>query len=109
MADCGVGYRAEPLHVNSVRAGYLDLDGCAIVDLLPRYCILTLCPFRYSHQHQRSDFIISSSFIPTCAECSTTYTRPGVTSVRGETSIAFCQSCHRKMSMIAHHAMTATW
>lgn len=25
------------MHANSVRAGYLDLDGCTIVDLLPRY------------------------------------------------------------------------
>lgn len=24
------------MHVNSVRAGYLDLDGCTVVDLLPR-------------------------------------------------------------------------
>ncbi|KAF2650341.1 hypothetical protein K491DRAFT_697336 [Lophiostoma macrostomum CBS 122681] len=69
-----IGYRPEPLHVNSIRAGYLDLVGCAIVDLLP------------------------SSFIPTCADCSTTYARPGVTSGRGEVSIAFCRSCHRKMT-----------
>ena len=25
------------MHVNSVRAGYLDLDGCTVVDMLPRY------------------------------------------------------------------------
>ena len=25
------------MHANSVRAGYLDLDGCTVVDLLPRY------------------------------------------------------------------------
>lgn len=27
----------DTMHVNSVRAGYLDLDGCTVVDLLPRY------------------------------------------------------------------------
>jgi len=31
------GYRRELMHANSVRAGYLDLDGCTVVDLLPRY------------------------------------------------------------------------
>ena len=36
FTDRLVGYRSEPLHSNSVRAGYLDLDGCTIVDLLPR-------------------------------------------------------------------------
>jgi hypothetical protein len=24
------------IHQNSVRAGYLDLDGCTVVDMLPR-------------------------------------------------------------------------
>ena len=24
------------MHVNSVRAGYLDLEGCTVVDMLPR-------------------------------------------------------------------------
>lgn len=27
------------IHVNSSRAGYLDLDGCTIVDMLPRQVI----------------------------------------------------------------------
>lgn len=31
-----VGFRADLIHVNSVRAGYLDLEGCTVVDLLPR-------------------------------------------------------------------------
>lgn len=37
---CGIifaiGFRTELMHSNSVRAGYFDLDGCTIVDLLPR-------------------------------------------------------------------------
>ena len=31
-----VGYRKELMHANSVRAGYLDLEGCTVSDLLPR-------------------------------------------------------------------------
>ena len=32
----GVGYRRELMHVNCVRAGYLDLEGCTVLDMLPR-------------------------------------------------------------------------
>ena len=70
-----VGYRRELMHANSFRAGYLDLEGCTVVDMLP------------------------SNFLPTCSECSTTYASPGVVSVRGESSMAVCRECHRKMSM----------
>ena len=35
MSFC-LGYRRELMHANSVRAGYLDLDGCTITDMLPR-------------------------------------------------------------------------
>jgi uncharacterized CHY-type Zn-finger protein len=67
-------YRSEPMHTNSIRAGFLDLDGCTVVDLLP------------------------SHFQPTCSECSTTFAKPGVVSVRGETSMAMCRECHKKMT-----------
>ncbi|KAK4692576.1 hypothetical protein P7C71_g4655, partial [Lecanoromycetidae sp. Uapishka_2] len=30
-----IGLRRELMHANSVRAGYLDLDGCTVVDMLP--------------------------------------------------------------------------
>ena len=70
-----VCYRRELMHANSFRAGYLDLEGCTVVDMLP------------------------SNFLPTCSECSTTYASPGVVSVRGESSMAVCRECHRKMSM----------
>ncbi|KAF2870372.1 hypothetical protein BDV95DRAFT_79771 [Massariosphaeria phaeospora] len=69
-----VGYRSRLMHINSVRAGYLDLDGCTVVDMLP------------------------SSFIPTCADCSTQYPANGIVSVRGDTPMAFCRECHRKMT-----------
>lgn len=29
-------FRRELIHANAVRAGYLDLDGCTVVDMLPR-------------------------------------------------------------------------
>ena len=70
-----VGYRRELMHANSFRTGYLDLEGCTVVDMLP------------------------SNFLPTCSECSTTYASPGVVSVRGESLMAVCRECHRKMSM----------
>ena len=69
-----VSYRSELMHANSVRAGFLDLDGCTIMDLLP------------------------SRFIPTCSECSTDYSAPGLVSVRGDTTLSMCRECHRKMS-----------
>ena len=70
-----VGFRRELMHANSFRAGYLDLEGCTVVDMLP------------------------SNFLPTCSEYSTVYASPGVVSVRGESSMAVCRECHRKMSM----------
>lgn len=69
-----VGFRADLMHINAARAGYLDLDGCTVVDMLP------------------------SNFLPTCAECSSQLPAPGVVSVRGESTMAICRECHRKMS-----------
>ncbi|KAL8850764.1 MAG: hypothetical protein Q9221_004332 [Calogaya cf. arnoldii] len=72
---CSVSFRCEPMHMNSVRAGYLDLTGCTISDMLP------------------------SAFTPTCATCSTAVPAPGVVSVRGDaTSIAICRECHGRLS-----------
>ncbi|KAL2857985.1 hypothetical protein BJY01DRAFT_230832 [Aspergillus pseudoustus] len=68
-----LGFRRLFMHPNANRAGYLDLDGCTVVDLLP------------------------SGFIPTCAECSTSFPGPGVVAVRGESALANCRQCHRKM------------
>ncbi|PYH45086.1 uncharacterized protein BP01DRAFT_357007 [Aspergillus saccharolyticus JOP 1030-1] len=68
-----MGFRRQLMHPTATRAGYLDLDGCTVVDLLP------------------------SSFIPTCAECSTSFPTPGVVAVRGESATANCRQCHRKM------------
>ena len=35
-SSLSINFRRELIHANSVRAGYLDLDGCTIVDMLPR-------------------------------------------------------------------------
>ncbi|PWY91911.1 CHY zinc finger domain protein [Aspergillus sclerotioniger CBS 115572] len=68
-----LGFRRQLMHPSATRAGYLDLDGCTVIDLLP------------------------SSFIPTCAECSTGFPAPGIVAVRGESAMANCRQCHRKM------------
>ncbi|KAL8960480.1 MAG: hypothetical protein Q9193_002824 [Seirophora villosa] len=81
-ADCSkcaqpfsVTYRPVLMHANSVRAGYLDLTGCTISDMLP------------------------STFVPTCSTCSTAVPSPGVVSVRGDAaSIAVCRDCHRRLT-----------
>ena len=74
-AGLAASFHAEPLHANSIRAGHLDVTSCTIADMLP------------------------STFTPTCSECSTTYpTPPGVISVRGDTTLTVCRSCHRKMT-----------
>ena len=67
------GFRQDLIHVNSSRAGYIDLDGCTPTDMLP------------------------STFTPTCSECSTPY-KTGCVSVRGESTLAICRECHRKMT-----------
>ncbi|EPS33941.1 hypothetical protein PDE_08903 [Penicillium oxalicum 114-2] len=68
-----LGFRKQLMHSHANRAGYLDLDGCTVLDMLP------------------------SNFIPTCSDCSTPYHAPGVSAVRGESAMAICRHCHRKM------------
>jgi uncharacterized CHY-type Zn-finger protein len=69
-----IGFRGDLIHSNAVRAGFLDLEGCTVVDMLP------------------------SSFLPTCSSCSTTYPLPGIVSVRGETVSNVCRECHQKFT-----------
>ena len=35
-SSLSIGFRKELMHQNSVRAGYLDLNGCTVLDMLPR-------------------------------------------------------------------------
>lgn len=60
------------VHENSTRAGFIDLSGCKVADMLP------------------------STFVPTCARCSTD--SPGLVSVRGETMTNVCRECHGKFT-----------
>ncbi|EXJ61393.1 uncharacterized protein A1O5_11707 [Cladophialophora psammophila CBS 110553] len=74
-----VSYTPNALHANTVRAGTIEITGCTITDLLP------------------------SVFQPTCASCSTTFpVPPGMVSVRGDTPIQVCRSCHAKMTFTIH-------
>jgi hypothetical protein len=78
----------DMMHANCVRAGYLDLDGCIVIDMLPRFGF-SLIPFM---AYERS------YFTPTCTECSMPHPPPGVVSVRGESTLAICRECHKRMS-----------
>ncbi|KAJ5773162.1 Zinc finger CCCH-type [Penicillium paradoxum] len=71
--NMSVAFRKQLMHSHANRAGYLDLDGCTIGDML------------------------LSDFIPTCSECSTAHPAPGVPAVRGESAMSICRQCHRKM------------
>lgn len=65
-------FRAQLIHAHSVRAGFLDLAGCKVADMLP------------------------STFVPTCGRCSTS--APGIVSVRGESMTNVCRECHGKFT-----------
>jgi hypothetical protein len=42
--------------------------------------------------------VFCSNFTPTCSECSTSHPAPGIVSVRGESTMAMCRECHKRMS-----------
>ncbi|KAI0183787.1 hypothetical protein EV127DRAFT_446042 [Xylaria flabelliformis] len=73
---CGTGltakFRQEMIHQNSTRGGFIDVTGCTVSDMLP------------------------STFIPTCAKCSTP--SQGLVSVRGEAVTNVCRECHGRFT-----------
>ncbi|KAK3316073.1 hypothetical protein B0H66DRAFT_276606 [Apodospora peruviana] len=70
-----VKFRAELVHVYSIRAGFIDVNGCTVADMLP------------------------SIFVPTCGKCSTPFpSSPGLSSVRGETTTNVCRECHSRFT-----------
>ncbi|KAI8275697.1 hypothetical protein K4K60_008428 [Colletotrichum sp. SAR11_57] len=73
---CAAGFaaqfRQQLVHANSTRAGFLDLTGCTVVDMLP------------------------STFVPVCAKCSTQ--SQGLVSVRGDATTNVCRTCHGKFT-----------
>lgn len=70
-----VKFRKELVHMASTRAGFIDIVGCSVQDMLP------------------------SIFIPTCGKCSTSFpATPGLSSVRGETTTNVCRECHSRFT-----------
>ncbi|KAM7204935.1 hypothetical protein V8F20_003397 [Naviculisporaceae sp. PSN 640] len=70
-----VKFRKELVHMASTRAGFIDVVGCSVQDMLP------------------------SIFIPTCGKCSTSFpATPGLSSVRGETTTNVCRECHSRFT-----------
>ncbi|KAL6865877.1 hypothetical protein ACO1O0_001976 [Amphichorda felina] len=71
-APMAATFRQQLVHEHSTRAGFIDVAGCKVADMLP------------------------STFVPTCSRCST----PGLelVSVRGETMTNVCRECHGKFT-----------
>ncbi|KAI2610121.1 uncharacterized protein GGS25DRAFT_246685 [Hypoxylon fragiforme] len=65
-------FRPEMVHQHSVRAGFIDVAGCTVFDMLP------------------------STLVPTCSRCSTASL--GLVSVRGDTITNVCRDCHAKFT-----------
>ncbi|KAI0502896.1 hypothetical protein F5B22DRAFT_640553 [Xylaria bambusicola] len=65
-------FRQEMVHQNSSRAGFIDVTGCTVADMLP------------------------STFVPTCSKCSTP--SQGLVSVRGEAVTNVCRECHGRFT-----------
>lgn len=65
-------FRQEFVHPNSTRAGFIDVTGCTVADMLP------------------------STFVPTCGTCSTA--SRGLVSVRGEAVTNVCRECHARFT-----------
>lgn len=74
---CGTSFsltfRPELVHAYSIRAGFIDATGCTVADMLP------------------------STFVPTCAKCSTP-TAQGLVAVRGDTTTNVCRDCHARFT-----------
>lgn len=67
-----ITFRPELVHANSTRAGFIDLSGCTVADMLP------------------------STFIPTCGKCSTA--TQGLVAVRADTTTNVCRECHARFT-----------
>ncbi|KAH6685102.1 hypothetical protein F5X68DRAFT_210689 [Plectosphaerella plurivora] len=65
-------FRPQLVHQASHRAGFLDIAGGTVADMLP------------------------STFTPVCAKCSTT--SPGLVAVRGDATTNVCRVCHGKFT-----------
>lgn len=79
-------FHPQLMHLNSTKAGNVELENCSVVDLLP------------------------SMFQPTCAQCSTPFpVPPGIVAASGDSNITPCRSCHNKMTFtIPEHKFLRT-
>ncbi|KAK2055790.1 hypothetical protein LY76DRAFT_176567 [Colletotrichum caudatum] len=71
-AGLAAQFRQQLVHAHSTRAGFVDLAGCAVADMLP------------------------STFVPVCAKCSTP--SQGLVSVRGDATTNVCRTCHGRFT-----------
>ncbi|KFY57654.1 hypothetical protein V497_05409 [Pseudogymnoascus sp. VKM F-4516 (FW-969)] len=71
----GVTFRHDLIHTNAIRAGFLDLEGCVPVDMLP------------------------STFLPTCSTCSEPFPTPGIVAHAANTITINCRHCHASMTL----------
>ncbi|CEJ91191.1 hypothetical protein VHEMI06921 [[Torrubiella] hemipterigena] len=67
-----VTFHPQLVHEHSTRAGFMDLSGCKVADMLP------------------------STFVPTCGRCSTA--GMGLVAVRGDNISNVCRECHGKFT-----------
>ncbi|KAL9050567.1 MAG: hypothetical protein Q9162_006562 [Coniocarpon cinnabarinum] len=73
-ASLYIALRPDLMHSSSTRAGYLDAESCTPLTLLP------------------------STFIPTCATCSTSLSSGATAAPSPSSTLAICRACHTKMS-----------
>jgi LSD1 subclass zinc finger protein len=73
-AGLAIKFRPEAIHAHSARIGFIDTEACTVADVLP------------------------STFIPTCARCSTP-TAQGIVAVRGDTLTNVCRECHARFTL----------
>ncbi|KFY11305.1 hypothetical protein V492_04537 [Pseudogymnoascus sp. VKM F-4246] len=71
----GITFRRDLIHANAIRAGFLDLEGCVPVDMLP------------------------STFLPTCSTCSEPFPSPGIVAHAANTITINCRHCHASMTL----------
>jgi hypothetical protein len=60
----GVCYRRDLVHANAVRAGFLDLEGCVPVDMLPRY-VPSLPLFRIANRSPAHSYLLALNALRT--------------------------------------------
>lgn len=64
------GFRRDMVHANAVRAGFLDLEGCVVGDMLPRHLAPSLPRFIANfRQHIHPHLLPMLDFLPSTRNC----------------------------------------